>query len=168
MGRSSPLSCCGRKRPHGRGAGTAANVGSEGVSRISIPFQFDLDGDAPMRWTGLESRVNDDPTFRRFAAAASYRTLIRCGDDERLINVSSGRLDAVMTGPFVMPQCDFALSGAPEVWSRLVRRPVEPRDQDLFAYFRRREIALVGDTRMFYAHLLSLKLLLVHLGTGGA
>jgi hypothetical protein len=38
-----------------------------------------------------------------------------------------------------------------------------PRDQDLFAYFRRGEIELAGDTRKFYAHQLCLKLILAKL-----
>jgi len=66
-------------------------------------------------------------------------------------------------GPFVMPQCDFALSGSAFAWDRFSGVRVAPGDQDLFAFFRRGEMALTGDTRKFYAYLFVLKMILARL-----
>lgn len=113
-----------------------------------------------MYWDRLAERVNDDRLIARFARGATYRVLIRSGADEKVIQMIEGRIAAVTSGPFVMPQCDFALAGDCAAWERFAApRPV-PGDQDLFAFFRRKEIALSGDTRKFYAHQLSLKLVL--------
>lgn len=117
-----------------------------------------------MRWEGLESRVNGDPVFVRFARQAGFRLLLSVGAQDRLMDVRDARLAAIERGPFVMPRCDFALRAEAAAWARFAKRPCAPRDQDLFAFFRRQEILLTGDTRMFYAHLMPVKLLLAHLG----
>lgn len=118
-----------------------------------------------MNWQGLDHRVNDDRLIARFARGADYRVLIRSGTEERVIQVRDGRLVAITTGPFVMPQCDFALSGDTNAWARFAAARPAPGDQDIFAFFRRGEITLTGDTRKFYAHQLSLKLILQRLRT---
>ena len=61
-----------------------------------------------------------------------------------------------------MPQCDFALTGSAAAWERFASAQPAPRDQDIFAFFRSGEIVLSGDTRKFYAHLMCLKLMLLH------
>jgi hypothetical protein len=115
-----------------------------------------------MRWQGLEDRVRQDKTIARFGDRSSFRCLIQIGDSRWTIAMSDGALTAMVSDGVVMPQCDFALSGAAGVWARFFRHKVAPGDQDLFAYFRRREIDLTGDTRKFYAQLLVLKLILAH------
>ena len=67
------------------------------------------------------------------------------------------------SGPLVMPQYDFALTGSAAAWQRFSAIRPAPREQDIFAYFRTGEIVLSGDTRKFYAHLMCLKLMLLHL-----
>lgn len=121
-----------------------------------------------MHWHELAERVNDDRLIARFARGATYRVLIRIGSEERVVQMSDGRIVAVSSGPFVMPQCDFALSGAPNAWERFAAARPAPGDQDIFAFFRRGEISLTGDTRKFYAHQLSLKLVLQKLRGEGA
>ncbi len=63
----------------------------------------------------------------------------------------------------VMPQCDFALTGSAAAWERFANVRPNPCEQDIFAFFRSGEIVLSGDTRKFYAHLMCLKLILLHL-----
>lgn len=113
-----------------------------------------------MHWQGLDDRVNGDRLIARFGRGANFKVLIRSGAEERVIQVSEGHIAAVASGPFVMPQCDFALSGASGAWARFAAPKPAPGDQDIFAFFRRGEITLTGDTRKFYAHQLSLKLIL--------
>jgi hypothetical protein len=115
-----------------------------------------------MRWQGLEERVRQDKTIQRFCARSSFRCLVQVGDSPWTIAMTEGLLIVTASDAVVMPQCDFALRGSLEVWERFFRHKVAPGDQDLFAYFRRREIALTGDTRKFYAHLLVLKMILAH------
>lgn len=116
-----------------------------------------------MHWQGLAERVNDDALVARFARGASFRVLIRSGDEERVIQIVDGRVAAIANGPFVMPQCDFALSGTAAAWARFAAAKPAPGDQDVFAFFRRGEIGLTGDTRKFFAHQLTLKLVLQRL-----
>ncbi len=116
-----------------------------------------------MNWDGFINRVNTDPLIAQRGADSSFRVLIGSGGEERLITVHAGSVVAVTTGPFVMPQCDFALVGSADAWARLCALHPVPREQDLFAYFRSKEISLTGDTRKFYAHLMFLKLMLLHL-----
>lgn len=109
---------------------------------------------------GLEARASADRTIARFSGRTTFRCLLRIGEEEWIIAMTDGMLAAPGRGPFVMPQCDFALSGPIAAWDRFFRGMQAPGDQDIFAFFRRGEIALTGDTRKFYAHLLVLKLIL--------
>ena len=115
-----------------------------------------------MRWHGLAERVRQDKTIARFGARSSFRCLIEVGEIRWTLAMTDGDLTVTSSDAVVMPQCDFALRGAAAVWERFFRSKVAPGDQDLFAYFRRQEIDLVGDTRKFYAHLLVLKMMLTH------
>ncbi len=116
-----------------------------------------------MRWQGLENRVSRDRTISRFAQRTSFRCLIGVDKTEWIITMTDGVMAPPAHGPFVMPQCDFALSGSAFAWQRFSDIRVAPGDQDLFAFFRRGEMALTGDTRKFYAHLFVLKMILAHL-----
>lgn len=116
-----------------------------------------------MQWQGLERRVNSDPTISRFSTRSTFRCLIDIGEDEWMLAMTDGAMAPPAHGPFVMPQCDFALRGTAAAWARFSRDKAAPGDQDIFAFFRRREMSLTGDTRMFYAHLIVLKLMLAHL-----
>lgn len=119
-----------------------------------------------MDWTGFQQRAGSDALLARHAAGASFRLLLRWGTEERLLLVHEGRIESMAPGPLVMPRCDFALEGSAAAWERFARPAPAPRDQDIFAFFRRGEITLTGDTRKFYAHLLWLKLLLLNLREG--
>lgn len=116
-----------------------------------------------MDWKHLMKQANSDPLLARQGAGSSFRLLIGWGDDQYLITVHDAVIVAVQTGPFVMPQCDFALTGNSDAWGRFASSRPAPREQDIFAFFRSREILLTGDTRKFYAHLMCLKLMLGHL-----
>ncbi len=116
-----------------------------------------------MNWDGFIDRVNADPVIAQRGADSSFRVLIDSAGEKHLIMVHSGIVSAVTVGPFVMPQCDFALAGSADAWARLCALHPVPGEQDLFAYFRSKEISLTGDTRKFYAHLMFLKLMLLHL-----
>lgn len=121
-----------------------------------------------MDWDLFIRRVNEDRLVARHGAGSSFRLLLAWGDEDHLLRVDDGRLAEHREGPFVMPQCDFALEGSDEAWSRFAQPQPAPRDQDLFAFFRRGEIRLTGDTRKFYAHQLCLKLMLANLRAAGA
>ena len=116
-----------------------------------------------MDWKQYKEQVNADPVIACQAAGSSFRLLLGWGDDQYLITVREATITCVMTGPFVMPQCDFALTGSSDAWSRFASPNPAPREQDIFAFFRSGEILLTGDTRKFYTHLMCLKLLLGHL-----
>ena len=116
-----------------------------------------------MDWKDFAERVNADPLVARQGAGSSFRLLLRWGEKDHLLEVRDGRLAEHRPGPFVMPQCDFALAGSDDAWTRFAQPRPAPRDQDLFAFFRRGEIALTGDTRKFYAHQMCLKLMLANL-----
>jgi hypothetical protein len=116
-----------------------------------------------MDWQHFKQRVNADAVLRHRGAGSSFRLLLGRGDDQHLVTVRDGAIDSIQAGPFVMPQCDFALTGSAEAWRRFAASQPHPGDQDIFAFFRSGEIVLTGDTRKFYAHLMCLKLLLLHL-----
>ena len=116
-----------------------------------------------LHWHRFRERVNSDPVLMHRAAGSTFRVLLEWGDDQILVAVSDGAISSIRTGSFVMPQCDFALSGSADAWRRLTAPQPGPREQDIFAFFRSGEIVLTGDTRKFYAHLMCLKLMLAHL-----
>ena len=116
-----------------------------------------------MNWDDFIERVNADPVLAQRGADSSFRVLIGIGELERLMTVQAGKLVSVTFGPFVMPQCDFALVGSADAWARFCAPRPATGEQDIFAFFRTREIVLTGDTRKFYAHLMFLKLMLLHL-----
>ena len=113
-------------------------------------------------------RVNEDRLVARHGAGSSFRLLLGWGDDDLLLRVDDGRLAEHRHCPFLMLPVDFAPAGSADAGSRFAPRPPAPRDQDLFAFFRRGEIALTGDTRKFFAHQLCLKLMLANLRAAGA
>ena len=116
-----------------------------------------------MDWKHFMAKANADPVLARQGAGSSFRLLLGWGDDQYLIKVHDAVIVNVKTGPFVMPRCDFALTGSADAWARFACAHLAPRDQDIFSFFRSREILLTGDTRKFYAHLMCLKLMLGHL-----
>ena len=116
-----------------------------------------------MNWEHFKQQVNADPVIAQRGAGSGFRVLIGWGAQQHLITVRDGAVAKVETGPFVMPPCDFALSGSADAWTRFSSPHPGPRDQDIFSFFRSGEISLTGDTRKFYAHLLCLKLMLLHL-----
>jgi len=116
-----------------------------------------------MDWNRFRTEVNSDPVIAHRGAGSNFRMLLGWGSDQYLITVHEGKVANIRTGPFVMPQCDFALTGSDDAWRRFSALQPAPREQDVFAFFRSREILLTGDTRKFYAHLMFLKLMLLHL-----
>ncbi len=116
-----------------------------------------------VNWERFRQQVNSDAVFVRRSAGSNFRVLIGWGENQHLVTIREGIVDVVETGPFVMPQCDFALTGSASAWERFAAARPAPRDQDIFAFFRSGEIALSGDTRKFYAHLMCLKLMLLQL-----
>jgi len=116
-----------------------------------------------MDWNRYKEKVNADPLLAHQGAGSSFRLLLGWGGDQYLITVHEASIASVKTGPFVMPQCDFALTGSADAWDRFASPQPAPREQDIFAFFRSGEIMLTGDTRKFYAHLMYLKLMLAHL-----
>jgi len=116
-----------------------------------------------MDWDRFLKAANADPVLARQGAGSSFRLLLGWGDAQILITVQDAVISSIKTGPFVMPQCDFALTGSADAWVRFAASRPAPREQDIFAFFRSREIQLTGDTRKFYAHLMCLKLMLTHL-----
>jgi hypothetical protein len=118
-----------------------------------------------MDWERFRDQVNADPVLATQGAGSSFRLLLGWGDDQCQVTVHDAIVTSVKTGPFVMPQCDFALTGSADAWARFSLARPAPREQDIFAFFRSGEILLTGDTRKFYAHLMCLKLILGHLRT---
>lgn len=116
-----------------------------------------------LNWERFRQQVNADAVFARRSAGSNFRVLIGWGENQHLVTIRDGSVDAVESGPFVMPQCDFALTGSARAWDRFAAARPAPREQDIFAFFRSGEIVLSGDTRKFYAHLMCLKLMLLHL-----
>jgi hypothetical protein len=116
-----------------------------------------------MNWDGFIDRVNADPVIAQRGAGSDFRLLLGIGAQERLLTVYAGSIVSLTQGPFVMPQCDFALLGSTSAWTRFAAPRPAAREQDIFAFFRSGEIELRGDTRKFYAHLMCLKLMLLHL-----
>ena len=117
-----------------------------------------------MNWDGFLERVNADPVIAQRGADSTFRMLLGSGEEERLITVYGGSIVSVTVGPFVMPQCDFALVGSSDAWARFCAPHPAPGEQDIFCLLSGAEkILLTGDTRKFYAHLMCLKLMLLHL-----
>lgn len=116
-----------------------------------------------MDWQRFRQDVNGDAQIATRGAGSSFRVLLVWGEEQFLITVRDGAVNAVESGPLVMPQCDFALTGSAAAWERFASSQPAPGEQDIFAFFRSSEIVLSGDTRKFYAHLMCLKLMLLHL-----
>ncbi|MGD2139466.1 MAG: hypothetical protein PVH25_03645 [Burkholderiales bacterium] len=120
-----------------------------------------------MDWERFRQEVNSDAVIARRGAGSSFRVLLGWGEERFLITVRDAAIVAVDSGALVMPQCDFALTGTAAAWERFSTVQPAPCEQDIFAFFRSGEIVLSGDTRKFYAHLMCLKLILLHLRSQG-
>lgn len=86
--------------------------------------------------------------------------MVEVGDQQYLIRVAEGRIEALEKGPFVQRIWRFAIRAKAEHWEKFWRAPPPPGWHDLFGLLRRGDVAFEGDQRVLMAYLLYLKLVL--------
>ncbi len=86
-----------------------------------------------MHWNRFMKQANADPVLARQGAGSGFRLLLGWGDNQYLISVRGAVIVTVQNGPFVMPQCDFALNGSSDAWGRFASPRPAPREQDIFS-----------------------------------
>ena len=108
----------------------------------------------------LAELVNQDPAVVRWGRHMNETFMIEVGEQQYLVTVQRGLIQAVEKGPFVMRPWRFAIRARRECWEKLWQKTPAPGWHDLFALLRRGEVAFEGDQRVLMAHLLYLKLVL--------
>lgn len=108
----------------------------------------------------LAELVNQDPAVVRWGRHMTETFMIEVGEQQYLVTVHRGLIQALEKGPFVMRPWRFAIRASRECWEKFWQKTPAPGWHDLFALLRRGEVAFEGDQRVLMAHLLYLKLVL--------
>ena len=66
---------------------------------------------------GLGALANDKPWLVRRGRYLDVAFLLEVGDVAYLVRIRRGRVEAVGTGPFVMPRWTFALRASRDAWA---------------------------------------------------
>jgi hypothetical protein len=109
------------------------------------------------RIAGLAEAVRGDPVLQRRGRYLDTTCQLNVGDEIFLLRILDGRIIELRQGPFVTPSADFAISGDDAVWRRFLAADPPPGDHDLFAFVKRKELALTGDLHPLMSHLLYFK-----------
>jgi len=108
----------------------------------------------------VQARVNADPWLVHRGRYVSTTFMLDLGDEQQLARILDGRVESVVTGPFVMPRWQFALRTSRQAWQTFCRPAPPPGYHDIMAMIRFRTLRLEGDPHPFMANLLYFKDLL--------
>jgi len=109
----------------------------------------------------LPERVNGDATLLRRGRFLTTVWQLLVGDGSFLVRIVDGRIAETRRGG--MATGDFAMIAEPAVWRRLLVAAPPPGDHDFLAFFKRKELRIVGDLHPLMSHLLYFKGVLAHL-----
>ena len=116
----------------------------------------DLAGIGP-RLAGLAERVAGDAALLRRGRYLNTSCQLIIGVESVLLRIIDGRVAEVRQGSFASLSAVFAIIGQPAVWQRFLAADPPPGDHDLFAFLKRRELRVVGDSHPLMSHLLYFK-----------
>jgi hypothetical protein len=108
----------------------------------------------------LPELVNGDPAIVRWGRGLDASFMVEVGDDQYVLTVRDGRVEAVAKGPFVMRPWRFAIRARRAAWEKFWEKVPAPGWHDLFALLRRGDVVFEGDQRLLVAYLMYLKLAL--------
>ena len=108
----------------------------------------------------LGALANDKPWLVHRGRFLDVAFLLEVGDVAYLVRIRRGRVEAVGTGPFVMPRWTFALRASRDAWATFWQPIPPPGFHDLMAMIKTRALTLEGDQHPFFANLLYFKELL--------
>ena len=108
----------------------------------------------------LPDLVNANPALVRRGRWTNAVLLLGVGDQNWLIMIREGRIEACVHEDLRISTYDFAITGEEEAWRRFWRATPPPMHHDLHALLRIGAIRLDGDIDMLLANMLYLKLLL--------
>jgi hypothetical protein len=112
----------------------------------------DLAGIGP-RLAGLAERIAGDAALLRRGRFLNTSCQLIIGEESVLLRI----IDGVRQGSFASLSAIFAIIGQPAVWQRFLAADPPPGDHDLFAFLKRRELRVVGDSHPLMSHLLYFK-----------
>ena len=124
--------------------------------------------DIAARMAGLAEAVSGDPVLLRRGRHLDTTCQLNIGDAIFLLRIVDGHIIGLRQGPFITPSSDFAISGDAGIWQRFLAAAPPPGDHDLFAFVKRKELAVAGNLHPLMSHLLYFKGLLGCLRQGAA
>ena len=122
--------------------------------------------DLAARIAALPERVSADAPLLRRGRFLDTSVQLLVGDESFVVTIVDGRVAGTQRGGFAAG--DFALIAEPAVWGRLLARTPPPGDHDFLAFYKRKELRIVGDLHPLMAHLLYFKGLLGYLKPSAA
>ena len=117
--------------------------------------------DFAVRVAALPQRVNGNPALLRRGRFLTTVLKLLVGDESFLIRIVDGHVAETRRGG--MATGDVAMIAAPAVWRRLLAAGPPPGDPDFLAFFKRKELRIVGDLHPLMSHLLYFKDVLANL-----
>jgi hypothetical protein len=111
----------------------------------------------------LPDLVNDDDWLTYRGRYLDTTFLLEVGDQPYLVRIHNGRVESVISGPFVMPRWSFALRASKEAWEKFWQPLPEPGYHDVMAMVKFKTLKLEGDQHPFMANLLYFKDVLARL-----
>ena len=110
--------------------------------------------------TRLVRVVNENPRLVQRGKHVDALMLLDTGETQHLLDIRRGRIEALGTGPFVMPRWDFALRAPMSEWLAFWQAVPAPGHHDLFALIKRRVLRVEGDLHPFMSNLFYFKALM--------
>ena len=88
----------------------------------------------------IAALANRDRALARWGRRMHQTFMVEVGEQQYLVEVADGKVQAIDKGPFVMRRWSFAIRASRESWENHWRNPPPPGWHDLFALLRRGEV----------------------------
>ena len=114
----------------------------------------------------LPELANGDAWLTHRGRFLDTSLMLEVGEDQYLIHIREGRVQAVDPGPFTMPSWTFALRASAEDWKTFCSASPPPGFHDLVAMMKFKRLTLDGDPYPFMTHIRYFRDLLGRLRAG--
>ena len=105
----------------------------------------------------IKDIVNADPWLQRKGRWVDTVFMVEAEAERWRLTVKAGRIEAIESGPFVMPASELSFRASLAEWTEFWQPAPKPGHNDVFALLRRRVLRVEGNLQPFMANLFYFK-----------